>query len=275
MVRTAVSLKGKTIVVTRPRNQAAKVGKLIEKLGGIPYYFPTIEVKASRDLASIQSFICELVEGTVDYVVFMSVNGVKFLFDAAKQLGQLSDLIDGLANTSVVAVGSETEQALKNSSIKVDIVPELFTSEGVVQSLLRCGVAGKVIRIPRTTAASNIIVKRLQDAGADVKDVYVYTSTLPADTAVVAKFIDDLITKRVSAVVFGSSLCVRNLFQMLSAQISESHLQRLLNNNVTIVAIGPVTARTLAEMGVKVDVMPDKPLFDDAIKALARYWSCG
>ena len=37
-------------------------------------------------------------------------------------------------------------------------------------------------------------------------------------------------------------------------------------------AISLTTAETLAEMGLKVDVMPEKHLFEEALSALGRYW---
>jgi len=38
------------------------------------------------------------------------------------------------------------------------------------------------------------------------------------------------------------------------------------------VAIGSTTAETLAEMGLKADVMPEKHLFEEALNALGKYW---
>ena len=38
-------------------------------------------------------------------------------------------------------------------------------------------------------------------------------------------------------------------------------------------AIGPTTAKTLIDMGLKVDVIPEKHLFEEALDALAAYWS--
>ena len=60
---------------------------------------------------------------------------------------------------------------------------------------------------------------------------------------------------------------------MLENQISQEKLSDLLNSKVTVVAIGPVTADALADMGVEADVMPDKHLFEEALVALALYWS--
>ena len=62
---------------------------------------------------------------------------------------------------------------------------------------------------------------------------------------------------------------------MKEDNISQEKLSDLLNNKVTVVAIGPVTADALAEMDVTVDVMPDRHLFEEALDALTLYWRSG
>ena len=68
MVQKAPSLKGKTVAITRPAGQAEEAGKLIEEMGGVPYYIPAIEIKGLTDPAPIKRFIIELQKGQVDYV---------------------------------------------------------------------------------------------------------------------------------------------------------------------------------------------------------------
>ena len=84
MVQKTPSLKGKTVALTRPAGQAEEAGKLIEKKGGVPYYIPAIEIKGLTNFAPIKKFIAELLNWQVDYVIFMSTNGVKYLFSAAE-----------------------------------------------------------------------------------------------------------------------------------------------------------------------------------------------
>jgi uroporphyrinogen-III synthase len=273
VVQSAQTLKGKTIAVTRPCGQAKEEGKIIEEKGGKPYYIPVIEIKASSDLASIRKFIDELAQRKVDYVIFMSVNGVRYLLSAAEDLEQLDKIRDGLEKTTTIAVGPRTAQELKSNQIHVSMVPEKYTSEGIIQSLQQLPISGKSIRIPRTTGANPALTDKLKKMGASVQEVYVYESALPDNEDIAEKFFSDLTALKIHAIVFGSSSCVKNLFQMLSGQVTAEKLRDLLNQKVTVVAIGPVTAETLAKMGVKVDVMPETHLFEEALGALARYWS--
>jgi uroporphyrinogen-III synthase len=273
VVQGSQTLKGRTIAVTRPCGQAEETAALIEKMGGKTYYIPTIEIKPPSDLSPIKQFIVELAKGEVDYVIFMSVNGVRYLLSAAEDLGMQNKIRSGLEKTTNMAVGPRTAEELKTSQIHVSIVPARYTSEGILENFQELDVAGKRIRIPRTTAASPTLTKKLKGMGALVQEVYVYESGIPANKGMIEKFFNDLIAMKIHAVVFGSSLCVKNLFQMLSGQVPAKKLRDLLNKRVTVVAIGPVTAETLDKMGVKVDVMPETHLFEDALGALAHYWN--
>ena len=91
MVQKAPSLKGKTVAITRPEGQAEEAGKLIEQKGGKPYFIPAIEIKGLSNSAPIKRFISELQKGQVDYVIFMSTNGVKYLFTSPKASSKQAD----------------------------------------------------------------------------------------------------------------------------------------------------------------------------------------
>jgi uroporphyrinogen-III synthase len=102
--------------------------------------------------------------------------------------------------------------------------------------------------------------------------VYVYESRLPVNPELTAQFLQDLVGGQIHAIIFSSSLGVKNLFRMLAEQVSTEKLRQIMHSKLTIVAIGPTTAETLAEMGLKVDVMPEKHLFEETLNALAQYW---
>lgn len=273
MVQGSSTLKGKTIAITRPRGQAEEVAEMIEKRGGKPYLIPAIEIKGPIDLEPIKNFIGELQKGEVDYVIFMSVNGVRYLLSASESLRQLDETSEGLKKTVTIAVGPRTAQELKAHQIQVNLVPPQYTSEGIIQLLQQAGISGKAIRIPRTSGAPPTLKEKLREMGALVQEVYVYQSVLASDPNLREKFFQDLTAENIDAIIFGSALCVKNLFQMFNEQVSPEKLRDLMNSRLTIVAIGPVTAEAAVEMGVKIDVMPDKHLFEEALIALTRYWN--
>jgi uroporphyrinogen-III synthase len=273
MVQKTPSLKGKIVALTRPVGQAEEAGKLIEEKGGIPYYIPAIEIKGLSNFNPIKKFITELCEGHVDYVILMSTNGVRYLFEATDELKQTTQLQKGLAKTFMIAVGPRTAEALKEKSIRVDLVPTKYSSEGLIESFRDKPIKGKKIRIPRTSNATPTLTDKLREMGADVEEIYVYESGLPVDEKLKTKFYEDLSNGKIDAIVFGSGLSAKNIFKMLSEKAPMETLKKIVNAKVTTVAIGPTTAEALQEMNVKVDVVPKDYLFEEALSALARYWN--
>jgi len=203
----------------------------------------------------------------------MSVNGIKYLLTSVEKLGLKPRLEETLKKTAIMAVGPKTAQELRNHNIPVDLVPATYSSEGIIECLIQHGVSGKTFYIPRTRGATPELANRLTALGGKVKEIYVYDSKLPHNQDLDKKFLQDLTDGNIDAIIFGSSLSVKNLFKMLGETVSKQKLRELMNNKLTIVAIGPVTAETISKMGLTVDVMPDKYLFKEALIKLAQHWS--
>lgn len=273
MVQNAFTLKGRTVAITRPRDQAEETGNLIKQYGGKPYFVPAIEIKAASDLSAVESFIAELAKEKIDYVIFMSVNGIRYLLSSAENLGLKAQLEQSLEKTVTMAVGPKTAQELRNHNIPVGLVPAKYSSEGIIECLRQNVVSGKSIWIPRTRGATPDLAKSLRAMGGKVQEVYVYESMLPNNKDLKERFLQDLIDGKIDAIIYGSSLSAKNLFKMLRELISKEKLRDIMNSKLTIVAIGPVTAETLSEMGLRVDIMPDKYTFEETLIKLAHHWN--
>jgi len=274
MVQKTPGLKGKVIAITRPAGQSEEAGKLIEEKGGVPYYIPAIEIKDLKNFAPIKKFIKELLELKVDYVIFMSTNGAKYLFSAAKELKKTSQLKEGLAGAFVLAIGPKTAETLeKDYGVHVSLVPKKYSSEGLIECFGEGEIEGKIIRLPRTSNATPFLTDKLKDMGAKVEEIYVYESGLPLDDKMKTKFFEDLSEGKIDAVVFGSGLSAKNIFQMLAQKAPADRVRRLFAEKITTVAIGPTTAEALKMLGIKVDVVPADYLFENALSALAQYWN--
>jgi uroporphyrinogen-III synthase len=265
-------LKGRVVAITRPAGQAEEAGELIRAKGGVPYYIPAIEIKGLSNPEPMRNFITELSEGTVDYVILMSTNGVKYLFAAADEGKLTQQLHDGLKKSCVIAVGPKTAEAMKEYSVRVDMVPQKYSSEGLLEALKGTDLKGKKIRIPRTSNATPTLTNQLRAQGADIEEIYVYESGLPVDEELKIKFYTDLTNGRINAILFGSGLSAKNIFRMLTEKAPMETLRQVIARRVTVVAIGPTTAEALRELEIKVDVVPDDYLFDSALDALGNYW---
>jgi uroporphyrinogen-III synthase len=272
MVPDAINLKGRTVAITRPADQADETADLIKSYGGLPYFIPSIVIRQTCDLASVKRFISELKINTIDYVMFMSVNGISYLVSCSEVLGLKEQLLDALNKVVVLAVGPKTAQELVAFGVSVDLIPGKYSSEGIIDCLNQHEISGKTVYIPRTKGAPPDLANSLRNLGAVVHELYVYESLLPSDQNLNKEFLEDLRSGKIDAIVFGSSLSAKNLFEMLSNLISKNQLQDLLNAKLVVVAIGPTTAQALSGLGLQVDVMPEKYLFTETLKALAKYW---
>jgi uroporphyrinogen-III synthase len=143
----------------------------------------------------------------------------------------------------------------------------------LLESLQDKELKGKKFCIPRTSNATPTLTDNLKARGAQVDEVYVYESGLPGDKEMTERFFADLKSRRIDAIVFGSGLSAKNIFKMLSGKTPAERVRSLLNGKITTVAIGPTTADALKEMGIKIDVMPEDYLFENALEALAKHWS--
>ena len=272
MVQEGCSLRGRTIVVTRPRDQAEETAKAIVERGGKPYLLSTIEIHPPKNLTAVRKFFRALACREADYVIFMSVNGVQHLLAIAANLGILDEVKANLKNAFVIAVGPRTSLELEKNAVHVDLVPEKYTAEGILQCLQRRHVKDKAIYIPRTNEAPPELGEKLREMGSRVEEIHVYQSQLPNDKGLAAEFAKNLEAGKVDAIIFTSSLGVKNFIQMLKYAMSEEKLKPLIARTV-VVAIGPTTAKTLTEAAIRVDVMPQEHTLNGAFNALASYWN--
>ncbi len=273
MVQKTPGLNGRVVAITRPAGQAEEAGKIIRDMGGVPYYIPAIEIKGLSNPEPIKKFVAEIEHGKVDYVLLMSTNGVKYLFEATDSLKLTGALQVGLAKVFTVAVGPRTAQALGEYHVHVDLVPTKYSSEGLIEYFKDKPLRNKKIRIPRTSNATPTLTNQLRELGADVEEVYVYESGLPVDEKLKKKFYEDLTSGRINALVFGSGLSAKNIFKMLTEKAPMEQLREVIKAKVTTVAIGPTTAEALKELNIKVDVIPEDYLFENALSALAKFWA--
>ncbi|MHC1712751.1 MAG: uroporphyrinogen-III C-methyltransferase [Solidesulfovibrio sp.] len=234
-------LLNKGVVVTRSREQASDLVRLLAEEGACCYEFPAIEIVPLADPAPIREAIGTLY--TYDWVIFTSVNGVKCFF---AQLAALGLDARAFAGIRVAAIGPATAEELSARGIKADFVPERFVAESVVEGLLALGAAGQKVLIPRAREAREVLPEKLTAAGADVTVLPVYdTRSADQDPAEIVAAIK---AGEIDYVTFTSSSTVKNFFAKIPAETLKTA------GNVKTACIGPITAATLAEYGMTPDV---------------------
>ena len=256
-------LFGRRIVVTRPRAQAGVLADLLEEHGAEVISFPTIVITAPPDPAPLDRAVAAA--GGYDWIVFTSANGVHAFFERfAKQQRDVREL----APVRLAAIGPETAAQLGRRLLRAAVVPADYRAEGLLDALGAEDVKGRRILLPRAAGARAILPDELRRRGAEVDEVIAYRAVPPSD-ADVAALAAALQGGGIDAVTFTSSSTVRNFVEMLGRPA----LERVRREGGPAVAcIGPVTAGTARELGLRVDVMPSAYTVTALAAALASHW---
>ncbi len=251
-------LSGLRIVVTRAVEQAGGFSARLKAAGAEVIEFPTIETVPPESWDGLDSAIRRL--GDFDYVVFTSVNALRFFLDRLGQLGQGAEALSGL---KVVAVGPQTAREVEARGLKVSVIPKEYRAEGVVEALSALDLKGKRFLYPRAEVAREVLPEKLREMGAEVEVAVAYRTVAPR---VAPEKIKELFDGGISAVTFTSSSTVKNFMQIVG-EGAPGYLQ-----GVCVASIGPVTAKTCEEVGVAVSVVPKDYTVDALLESLAVYF---
>lgn len=253
-------LFGRRILVTRAREQASVLAERINRLGGEALEFPTIAIRPPADYGPLDEAIAQI--ATYDWIVFTSVNGVDHFFGRFRELGR--DVRE-MGPARLCAIGPRTREALEERGFRVAYVPEEYRAERIAEGMRQMLRPGERVLLPRADIAPPALAEALAGAGAVVTDVTAYHTVPVAGNAAVVR---QLLTEgRIHAVTFTSSSTVKNFVGALGA----GDLPRLMSG-VAVICIGPVTARTAAEMGLPVHAVARTYTIDGLVEAIRDYF---
>ncbi|HEX7032084.1 MAG TPA: uroporphyrinogen-III synthase, partial [Nitrososphaera sp.] len=140
------------------------------------------------------------------------------------------------------AVGPKTKERLVENGVDVGLMPDSFSSAGLVELLSSLEPEKKRIIIPRSGAANESAAKALQELGMQVDEVQLYTVRTAMPTSVWSEFSNLLADNRVSAIIFTSASNVRSFFEIMG-KMGFSDLR--LNDVTKVISIGPLTSKEL------------------------------
>ncbi|MGD9973638.1 MAG: uroporphyrinogen-III C-methyltransferase [Desulfatirhabdiaceae bacterium] len=235
-------LMGKTVVVTRAREQASDLVFQLSGLGANCIEFPVITISPPEDWIEMDRAIDNL--PTYDWLIFTSVNGVKFFFDRLFEKGLDSR---SLGRIQTAVIGPATAEKLLGYGVKSDIVPESFRAESIIEAFSNQPVAGKRILLPRAGEARSILPEELTRMGAQVDDIAAYHTHSTRQDA--GHLISLLENHQVDIITFTSSSTVQNFLAMLPPDRTHALL-----DSVTLASIGPITTATAEKKGLTVHV---------------------
>lgn len=246
-------LSGKRVLVTRAREQANTLVERLVELGAEPIEFPTIQIVPPADFRPLDAAIARL--QTYDWVIFTSVNGVVFFWERLAVAGLSASVLD---QVQIGAIGPATAAALTERGIHVDFMPARFVAESILDTIGH--VAGKRILLPRADIARETLADGLRERGALVDEIAAYR-TVPAQLPPDLR--DRVLGEEIDIATFTSSSTVRNFMQTLSGLDPTEVLK-----GTRIACIGPITAQTAQELGLRVDIVATEHTIEGLVKAI-------
>ena len=253
-------LFGKKIVVTRPEEQAQGLANMLTELGAWVHLFPTIKILPPKSWSEIDEAIAGL--SRYDWVLFTSVNGVKYFFQRLRNARKDGRYLSGI---QIGVIGPVTGDALYEEGLIPDLLPEKYSAEGIVEVLEKLPLSGKRFLLPRPVLARDYLPKKITGLGATVDVVEAYQTALP-------EYEDDRLggffqEGPIDMITFTSPSTVDNFLGLLKGKPAEKGI-----SGAKIACIGPITAQRAAEKGLEVTIVPDEYTIEGLFEAVVRFY---
>lgn len=264
-------LEGRRIALLESR-KAEDLAGMIRRLGGLPVCTPSLrEVPRDDDVRPVLS---RLVSGDFALVVVLTAAGGEALIDAASRHAMQDAVLSALGRTVVAVRGPKPLLALRKHGLAAQVVTgKPHTTQELLEALAPIALTGARVLLLHYGEPSPALTEALANRGAIVEDVRLYDWALPIDLGPLRQLMDDVIARRIDAMLFTSQVQLRHLLAVARAEQMEEALTRALRDEVIVGAVGPVCASALRAAGVIPDVTPRSPNGPSLVQALADYHS--
>jgi uroporphyrinogen III methyltransferase/synthase len=253
-------LWGKTVMVTRSRDQASHLVELLNAAGARCLEVPTIEIAPPADFAPLDAALQHL--SRFDWAIFTSANGVRAFMDRLFHMGLD---VRALGRARLAVIGPATAEALRGYGLVADVVPDTFQAEGLLKVLEPRLLGGTRLLLARAEQARDVLPEGLARLGVKLDVVPVYRAlpphAVPAGVAAVLK------AGAVDILTFTSSSTVHNF----AGLIGKEAFQKLAAQTV-VAAIGPITSATLKEYGLTPQIEPGDFTIPAMVEAIVDYF---
>ncbi len=248
---------GKTVVVTRRKEQAKEFSELLERHGARVILFPAVEVVAPPSWSECDAALEQLTK--YSGIIFTSVNAVDFFFRRVKYLQNT----DNLKRCLLYAVGEKTKSAIEGYGFQIERLPDYFSAEELARSLVQGSVTGKKYLFPKGNLARNEIVTILSNHGAMVDNIIVYHTqepTLDDERRRQLKMIKD----DADLITFFSPSSVVHFLRSLSIDVVRSK---------HVAVFGETTAEAAKHAGLNIDIIAPHSTINAFIEAIQRFYT--
>ena len=253
-------LKGKTVVITRTIEQSRESAAALTNLGANVIIFPTLEIVPPSDWSKFDSVVSH--PNRIDFIIFTSVHAVQMFSRRIQEIGSIINY----NQTKVVAVGTKTSAYCHKNNINVNIIPEKFSSEGVVEALSKYNLKNKVVFIPRSAIGREGLPMGLKELGAVIKSVPVYNVAIPSNENLKSN-LQLLESSNIDLFIFTSPSTFENFLQIADIKTPFQYFSKF-----DVAAIGPTTKEAIESKKVKVKILPDEYTINGLTKKIVEYY---
>jgi uroporphyrinogen III methyltransferase/synthase len=253
-------LHGRRVILTRAVKQSGEMTRSLAALGAEVISCPTIEIKAPSSWEQLDRALVHL--SWYDWLVFTSVNGVEYFLWRMDTLGHGRG---ELGFHRICAVGRRTAEKLESENISVDLMPERFTAEALVEDFTarfaHQRLYGSRMLLPASRTTRDVIRPAMEKIGVYVEVVEAYQTVTPSAKAEnVARLFRG---PGADYIVFTSPSTVENL----AAILETDHLAPYLAKT-RVACIGPVTAEAARLHGLTVHIRPEEHMGKSIVAAI-------
>jgi uroporphyrinogen III methyltransferase/synthase len=267
---------GQRILVTREHSTGFEP---LEELGAEVLEFPTIEIAPPETYDDLDSAIAQIHLYT--WIVFTSGNGVRYFL---KRFFEKERDIRDLKGIRICAIGTKTAAEVKKYGMRVDLVPEEFRAEGLIEAftppnppLAKGGdggvdskartlhselLKGMKFLLPRAETAREIFPEKVRELGGEIDVPVTYRTVKPEiHGRRLKRFLKE---GRITIATFTSAATFNNFVDIIGSDAFD------LLKGVSIAVIGPVTARAVEKAGLKVDIMPKEATIEAMVEEIIK-----
>lgn len=245
-------LHGETVLVTRAEGQSGAFREQLREWGARVEEIPMIAVEPIAGSAEQERAMAEL--GSFGWVLLTSANAVQQFVETMARYGKDWRSV----RAKICAIGPATAEAVAQMRIRVDLMPEEYTAEGLVAAFTGQAVAGERVLLPRAAVAREVAPEALRAMGATVETVPVYRTKVPESSRARLEKLEAC-----DWVTFTSSSTVKHFLALGG--------RRLLEQGAKTASIGPVTSQTLAQHGLTVTVEAARATTGELAQAILRF----
>ena len=252
------SLKNKTILITKRESDAGKfVQPLIEE-GAKIIYFPTIKIIPKTDSSDLSGILNRFEE--FDYLIFTSTNAAEVFAELAENYS-----LD-LTKIKIAAVGLRTADECRSLGMKIDILPDEFSSKGLIKKFSGIDVIEKKIFIPGSALSNDDLKLGLTELSAQVVTLPVY-DVISNDFADLAKEHGEVLKHQPDVYIFTSPSSFNNFVSIMKITNTADYFK-----NSILCSIGTTTESAISSSGVTVHIIPKEFSLQGISEAIIKYF---